>query len=118
MYKIIKNDTGRVFPDNALDEGYLDDYIDSHISDLSSTLGVNSMLGNSFYRIGDSDICVRIIFTGTRDEPGRREFEQYVKDLTDLIREALPSMSEKYKNFYGHFVKDYEENGLNMPFWD
>lgn len=119
MYKITLSDTeGRKFPDNEIDEGYLDDYEDSHISDLASTLGINATIGDGHFHLGDSGTFIEIKFTGKQGAEGRREFEKYVSDLIGFIKDALPSMSGEYENFYRHFVKDYEENGLNMPMWD
>lgn len=119
MFKITLSDTeGRKFPDNKIDEGYLDDYEDSHISDLASTLGINATIGNGHFLLGNSGTSIDIKATWTQGTEGRREFERYVSDLIGYIKDALPSMAENYYNFYSHFVRDYEENGLKMPMWD
>lgn len=113
---------GSVFPDNSPigseygDEGYLYDYEDSQISDLVSTVGINAMLGKDIISIGDSGISVKISVTGKTGDDGLKEFEQYVLNFVSYIEEAIPNMSEDYAAFYNHFVKNYKENGLNMPF--
>ena len=119
MYTISKtNKKGRLFPNDEIDEGYLYDYEDSHIANLTSTLGINATIGDNCFLLGDSGINVEIQFTGKKEEEGRREFEKYVDDLVGLIKQALPAMTENYYNFFSHFVEDYENNGLNMPMWD
>lgn len=116
MYIIRKTDKeGRVFPDNKIDEGWLDDYKDTYISNLASTIGINATIGDNILLLGNSGTNVEIEFINKPGEEGKRLFEQFVKDLIDLIKEALPSMAEPYFNFFNHFVKDYEENGLRMP---
>lgn len=119
MYKVSLSDTeGRKYPDNKKDEGFLDDYENTHIANLASAFGINAIIGDDHFRLGNSGTSIKISFTGAQDAEGRREFEKYVSDLIGIIKEALPSMSGKYKSFYDHFVKDYEENGLCMPMWD
>lgn len=121
MYKISLTDAnGRQFPDkrkNGPDEDYLYDYEDSHIADLASMLGVNAMIGTSVFTLGNSNVAVKIECTGKKESEGRREFEQYVKDLIGFIQDALPSMDENYYDFFHHFVEDFEKNGLKMPMW-
>lgn len=121
MYKItISEKVGRVFPDDdpdGRDENYLHNYEDSHIADLASTLGVNAVIGDSVFTLGDSKITIKIEFTGKQGNPGMREFEKYVKDLIEYMKTALPLMSGDYRSFYDHFIKDYEKNGLQMPHW-
>lgn len=121
MYKItISEKDGRIFPDgdpDGRDENYLYDYEDSHIADLASTLGVNAVIGDSVFTLGDSNVTIKIEFTGKQGDPGMKEFEKYVKDLIEYIKTALPLMSEDYHIFYNHFIIDYEKNGLQMPHW-
>lgn len=123
MYIINKTSKiGRIFPDNSPkgseegDEGYLYDYEDSHIADLTSTIGVNVMLGENIISLGNSSICVEINFTQKVGKEGQIEFEKYVDDFVSIVKEALPYMNNEYHNFYNHFVEDYEKNGLHMPF--
>ena len=121
MYIINKTSKiGRVFPDNSPkgsdegDEGFLYDFEDSHISDLASTFGISAMLGKNVLSLGDSGVCVEVIFTQKSGAEGKIEFEKYVKDFISITKEALPSMSKEYRDFYNHFVEDYEKNGLQM----
>lgn len=121
MYIINKTSkVGRVFPDNTPkgseegDEGYLYDFEDSHISDLTSTIGIHAMLGENILSLGDSGVCVEIVFTQKSGAEGKNQFEKYVNDFVSIAKEALSSMSEEYRIFYKHFIEDYEKNGLQM----
>lgn len=110
-YIKISNSTGAVFPD----DDYLDDYEDSHITDLISTLGIEVTIGNGLRKIGDSGISVEIqnfVFPGDVEY---KHMKAATKEFVDIIRTALSTMSKKYADFYKHFLDDFEKNGFNMP---
>lgn len=44
------------------------------------------------------------------------EFKESTKEFVGIISSELGNMSEKERTFFSHFVKDFEENGVVMPF--
>ena len=44
------------------------------------------------------------------------EFKESTKEFVGIISSELENMSEKERAFFSHFVRDFEENGVVMPF--
>lgn len=104
---------GMQFPDFE-DMG---DYQDSHIADLISTLGVNAMMGQTEYEIGDSGIYITAEPTGHTGDPGIEDFKAASSEFLRLVKQALPKMGPEYQKLYTHFLDDYQKEGVCMPFY-
>lgn len=115
MFTIRKkeNAKGAVYPD----EEFLQDYQDSDIGSLISTAGIDAVLGMRTREIGDSGIIVEISDTLARGDAGIEQLKKYTDNFVEIIKEALPKMSQKYADFYQFFLDDYEKNGIIMPMY-
>lgn len=101
-----------VFPIAA--DGYLHNYKDSSIVDCLSTLGVESVLTNGCFTLGDSGVLVCVTDTGKRLSDGGAQMQVFAKQFVDIAQEAVDSMSADYKAFYEFMLKDYETNGFSF----
>lgn len=101
-----------VFPIAADD--YLHDYKDSSIVNCLSTLGVESVLTNGYFTLGDSGVSVCVTDTGKRLSDGSAQMQVFAGKFVDIAKEALGSMSADYKAFYEFMIKDYEANGFQF----
>ena len=115
MFMIEKkeNAKGAVYPD----EEFLQDYQDYDIGSLISTAGIDAVLGMRTREIGDSGIIVEISDTLARGEAGVEQLKKYTDNFVEIIKEAVPKMSQKYADFYQFFLDDYEKNGIIMPMY-
>lgn len=115
MFDIQKVDYERVYPVFPMaDDGYLHDYKDSSIVNCLSTLGVESVLTNGCFTLGDSGVSVQVTDTGKRLSDGSAQMQVFAGKFVDIAKEALDSMSADYKAFYEFMIKDYETNGLQF----
>lgn len=114
MFKIKEtSNAGILFPD---EENILN-YTEYDFASLISILGVYCITSGRYYKLGDSNITVEIIQTEKKNEEGIEEIKEYAVDLVKLIKKAIPQMSSIYAEYYDHYVKDFEKNGLKMPFY-
>lgn len=102
---------GTIYPDND----FLDNYEEYDYASFISTLQIEAMIDMKQRRLGDSDVFITILSTGNIGEKGLEEFKQAAKDLINLSKKAIESMSDKYAKFYKYFIDDFEKNGLYMP---
>lgn len=80
-----------------------------------STLFVEATIGSRVWQIGDSGSHVEITMTESRGSEGMEEFIEAAKTFYEIVEEEIPQMSDKYKLLYQHYLKDFTENGLDMP---
>lgn len=104
---------GMPFPDME-DIG---DYKDSHIADLISTLGVNTVIGITEHEVGDSGIYIETKETGNKGEAGIEDLKTAAMEFLRIAKKALPWMGHAYKSLYEFYLTDYEKYGLVMPMY-
>lgn len=103
MFNVKKvNRTGVVFPNNE----YLENYREYSYGDMISTIGVECMLGNGVFTLGDSGISIEVNATGETGDMGIKMFIEYAKSMSEIIEAALPLMNFPYKDFYQHYITD------------
>ena len=97
------------------EDDYLHNYKDSNIGQCISTLGVETIIGEGIFRMGDSSIIVSVTDTGARGDTGIDVMKKYAEDFVTIAEEALPEMSDDYKAFYQYMIDDFRNNGVTMP---
>lgn len=115
MFRINKTSeqTGEIYPDAE----YFADYKNSDIGAMISVLGVEAVIGQNVRQVGDSGVYVQIEDAGMRGDAGIEQLKDCTSAWLAIIDEALPHMSAKYKEFYQHFLDDFDRNGLCMPIY-
>lgn len=113
MFKVIR-DTGNYGREIMDPDVFGEEYEEYDIASLVSTLLVIAMTGSNVFRIGLSSVVFSE--TGKTREEGMAEFKESTKEFVGIISSELGNMSEKERTFFSHFVKDFEENDVVMPF--
>lgn len=106
--------TDNIFPDGEYLEGSQEGY---DFGSFLSTLSVNAMIGEQYFRLGDSSVCIEAEFTGNQFEAGMEEFKEAARAFVPLMEKALPEMGGAYAGCYQHYLDDFKENGLSMPMY-
>ena len=115
MFKVIR-DTGNYGKEIMDPDVFGEEYEEYDIASLVSTLLVIAMTGSNAFRIGLSSVVFSE--TGKTGEEGMAEFKGSTKEFVGIITSEMGNMSEKERVFFSHFVRDFEENGIVMPFVD
>lgn len=102
-----------IYPDSE----YLSDYKDSDFGSLISTIGIESIISNGNFQLGNSSVYISVTNTNIKGDAGIELLKQYAKDIAEIIENALPLMSSPYREFYEHFISDFKSNGLIMPMY-
>lgn len=112
MFKITKtSEQGDIYPD----EKYLANYQYSDIGALVYSLAIDAISGKNIREIGDSKIYVSIKPINLKDIADTDQLKEYVSDFVAIIKEALPTMSIPYANFYNYFLNDYKQSWIVIP---
>lgn len=83
-----------------------------------SVLELNSLIGCSQFRLGDSNYVIQLSQTQLKGEQGIRQFAEFGKVLADAIEKALPDMKDQeFTSFFKHYLSDFRSNGLCMPIY-
>lgn len=113
MFYVQKID-GFVSAKRVMDMEGFDEYMTCGIGDLCSTLVISAVCGESIYKVGNQAIRIRI--TDDRGRQGMSLFLTSVADFVEIARSELVNMEYAEKEFFTYFIKDYEMNGVVMPF--
>ena len=113
MFRIteVTEATGKIYPE----EDFLEDYRSQNIAGLVSAMAFESMVGEEIMQLGDSGIFIQLRPTGHRGKKGLADLKEYTLKLVEIMKKSISSMSGKYADFYQHFMKDFDRNGLVMP---
>lgn len=103
-----------VFPVDDEDD-YLHNYDDSDVGSCVSTLGIEAIISNGVFRMGDSDTVVKVTDTGVRGDAGLSMLQKYAEDFVVIAKESLSAMSPDFQAFYTHIINDFDKHGINMP---
>lgn len=97
------------------EDDYLHDFEDSDIGECVSTLGVETIIGDGIFRLGDSSVTFVVHSTDVRGEAAMPMMKKYAEDFVSIAEEAMPEMSADYQAFYRHMIDDFKNNGIEMP---
>lgn len=97
------------------EDDYLHNFKDSNIGECISTLGVETIIGNGIFRLGDSSLTFVVHNTGVRGNTAMSMMKKYAEDFVSIAEEAMPEMSADYQAFYRHMIDDFTKNGVEMP---
>lgn len=99
------------FPQND----YLKDYKDSDFGSAVSTMLIDGMVGSGYdFELGDSGVHVEL----QPMVPGPAGMENFKADcnmVREKLNEAVPHMSEPYKQFWAFMTEEFDKNGVTMP---
>lgn len=99
------------------EDDYLHNYEDSDIGSCLSTLGVEAIISDGIFRMGDSAKTFIVTDTNMRGQEGMVVMKEFAKDFVAMAKTVLDEMSEDYRAFYQHMIDDFEKNGIDMPFY-
>lgn len=103
-----------IFPIQDEDD-YLHEYMDSDIGSCISTLGIQAIIGQGIFRMGDSSVTFIVTDTGISGDAAMSAMKTYAQGFVAIAEKALPEMSEDYKKFYEFMIADFKTNGISMP---
>lgn len=82
-----------------------------------SALSTYAIIGSQTYQLGDSGIYVHLSPTGKLWGEGVNEFREMAQEFFQIVKIAIPEMTEPYKSIYEFFLEDYQTNGIIMPLY-
>ncbi len=112
MYYIVQTShEGEIFPGQE----YLYGYSTADIQEMPYMLALSSVCGMKVRMLGDSGVNVLINFTDPlKGDDLENQYQVFVRDLVDILRDALPLMSSLYRTFYELFLAEYDKNGITL----
>lgn len=102
---------GDVFPDQGiLQEGGGD------WAGITSILQMEIIMGNKNFCLGDSGVMIEIDEDIKQGAEGLEQMKRLTLELAPILKEAIPAMSEEYRQYFQSSLDDFDKNGLVMPY--
>lgn len=100
-------------PDNEM----LSDCEGIDFANMVSTMLVEGLIGNNYdFELGDSDEHVKL-HPMVQGPEGLENMKADCRIVRQALEAAIPRMSDRYRRFWQLLAKDFDENGVSLPFY-